>query len=404
MKVVGYTLRLLLLLVLLLLSLEVAWRLMTLGQRNHILHQIPAVWLEYFPVSPTQGSLFQFVGPRIVIPERPLSDDFPPPAEPDAVDLSRQISVYWPGGNGPVVHGNGDVCLKPDSIEVPEVKPPKTGVYKWVDEHGKVHFGDKPTSTSEDLSKQYRVSDSGMTVKLEYPDWDGSKTVAADLQKEAELMHRIFTKFVPKQHRRRVDLNITLFKNRQSFARYRTEQGIPRSTGAFYRGEEHRIYMPMLDSDSATRSVARHEMTHAMTVAMLGSLPIWLMEGIAEYMGRLKWHMSVATVPMDTWSMRQLDSTKPMSLEQLTSMTHQQFYSLDKQKNYAKASLLVHFLMEHNDGKTWLKHTLAGFANEPCQAFDPAVAFGHHYPGGLAGLSQRFEKWMDAREHFPHRY
>ncbi|MBM95524.1 MAG: hypothetical protein CMI09_06710 [Oceanospirillaceae bacterium] len=404
MKAVAYALRLIFMLTLLLISLELTWRLMTPGQRNYLIHQIPAPILQQFPLNPAQPSLIQRFGPRVLIPERPLSGDDQPSSVAPSGGESRGISISWPGQDGPVMHANGTLCLKPDFIKPPEPKAQVSGVYKWVDENGKVHFGDKPTETSEDLSKRYQTRNSGMELVMEYRDWSGNKSIEADLQKEAELMYRIFSQFVPKAHRRPVVLNITLFENRQRFDAYRVQQGIGANTGAFYRGEEHRIYMPMLRSEKATRAVARHEMTHAMTVAMLGTLPIWLMEGIAEYMQRLKWQMSAASVPVDVWALRHVNPKAPATIKQLTGMSHQDFYARGKNNNYARASLLVHFLIGHADGKAWLKQSLARFAEQPCRPFDPEQEFNSFYPGGLASVSERFEQWLDAREHLPHRY
>lgn len=302
-----------------------------------------------------------------------------------------------------MVHANGSLCVKPDQIQPPKPKARSGGVYKWVDEHGKVHFGDKPTDTAEDLTQHYQTRRSGMELVMDYPNWVGSKSVEADLQKEAELMYRIFTRFIPKEHHRPVSLNITLFEDNSAYTAYRDNQGISAMTGAFYRAEEHRIYMPMLISDAATRAVARHEMTHAMTIAMLGTLPIWLMEGIAEYMQRLHWNMSAATVPVDHQAMRQAKGGKPSDLRQLTGMTHQRFYASNRYGNYARASLLVHFLIDHTEGQSWLKQTLASYATDPCHRFQPDHAFAT-YSGGVEALSASFDRWLDAREHLPHRY
>ena len=400
MKALLYVFRLVFILLLLLVTIEVCWRLLSPGQRNYLLHQIPAEWRERYSVSPQTPSLLQLSGARIVIPERSLQAL---PGDPSAEGVEQSISVHLPGLDGSH-HPQAAGCMRPDQIKPPKPKAKPAGVYRWVDDKGRVHFGDKPTETAEDLSQHYKTRNAGMKLVLSYPDWAGDSSVQATLEREAELMYRIFSRLIPKPQRRPVTLNITLFENQTRYATYRTQEGISSQTGAFYRASEHRIYMPRYASDSQTRAVARHEMTHAMTVAMLGSLPVWLMEGIAEYMERLQWQLSAARVPVDRWALNQIRQGQTKSLGQLTGMSHQDFYARQRHRNYALASLLVHFLMEHTEGKAWLTQMLARYAAQPCLPFDPQTAFEQTYPGGLSGLSSAFETWLSAREHLPHRY
>ena len=398
MKLLAFMVRLLFILLFFLACVELVWRTMTPGQRNHLLHLLPTLVIEKITIDPVQPSLIQYLGFSIYIPERAVNSEF------HGIPSEMQIAIEWPGKNTPITHANGGACISPDSIRPPKPLPKTSGVYKWVDEQGKVHFGDKPTATSEDLSKQYRVNNSGMTLVMQYPNWVGSRTIEADLKKEADLMYRIFSQLVPVKHRRPVTLNITLFENQAAYARFRADQGIPPTTGAFYRANEHRIYMPMFNSAPVTRAVARHEMTHAMTVAILGSLPVWLMEGIAEYMERLQWQMSAATVAVDAHALMSFNGGARLDIEELTSMSYRRFYSSDLHLNYAGASLLVHFLMGHTEGRAWLKQVLADFAVHPCRHFGARQEFEAYYPGGIDAFSKRFQNWLTAREHLPHRY
>lgn len=399
MKALLYLLRLFFVCLLLLVSIEVCWRLLSPGQRNYVLHQIPAEWLERYPVSPQTPSLLQLSGARIVIPERPLDALPGTPSEGEEAKISIHLPSFDAAHMQQSIH-----CIHPDQIKPPKPETKPAGVYRWVDDKGRVHFGDKPTATAEDLSQQYKTRNAGMKLVLTYPEWGGDTTVQADLEREAELMYRIFSRLIPKPQRRPVTLNITLFESQARYAAYRSKQGISSQTGAFYRANEHRIYMPRYASDQMTRAVARHEMTHAMTVAMLGSLPVWLMEGIAEYMERLQWQLSAARVPVDGWALNQVRYRQNQSLEQLIGMTHQDFYARQRQQNYALASLFVHFLMEGDTGQRWLTQTLAGYARQPCQSFDLKQAFEQRYPGGLSAVSAAFDDWLSAREHLPHRY
>lgn len=63
MKVFVFVLRLVFLLSVLLISLELTWRLMTPEQRNYLLHQIPAFVMDKIPLDPAQPSLLQRFGP-----------------------------------------------------------------------------------------------------------------------------------------------------------------------------------------------------------------------------------------------------------------------------------------------------------------------------------------------------
>ncbi len=391
MSVVIYTFRLMFLLVLLVISVELTWRLLSPGQRNYLIHQLP------FPVTVDVQQHSLFIAPMlpVVIPEQPLAPE----------QLAGQELAVPPRESGALnIHMASSACIRPEAIASPQAPKKAASVHRWVDDKGNVHFGDKPTSASEDLSEQYQSYDSGMAIELTYPDWEGSRSVQADLEREAELMYRILSQLIPRHQRRPVSLNITLFKNWKAYNAFQVKQGIPSSTGAFYRASEHRIYMPYRASEKQTRAIARHEMTHAMTTAMLGTLPIWLTEGIAEYMERLHWQMSAAKVPVDRWALKKVTQGQVADIATLTGMDHQTFYRVNKSGNYANASLLVHFLMGHDDGKQWLKSTLARYVSQPCHTFDPEEAFAKEYPNGLAGLDQAYHRWLKGTQHYAHHY
>ncbi len=373
-----------------LVALEMFWRGSSIEQRQQYLQQWP------LRLNPEVSALL----PQVLWPAE-FSAPTSPTGEPvmtmheRVVDVQRRVRS--------LTHG-GDVCVKPPTRAMDEVE---TGaVYRWTDANGKVHFGDKPQQQAEDLTKRYGQQTAGVRVTFDYRGWQGEPTLTHELRKQAELLHRVLTRYLEPDYWRQIDLNLTVFASQEAFDQHRDQQGHHGEWAAYYDGRENRAFLARQngpDGMENTLRIARHEMTHAMMTGMLGSTPTWLAEGMAQYLERLQWQLSSAQVAPPLQAIGQLKQTGAPRFDALLDVRHDVFNGSEQQGNYQQSAAMLHFLLSHDAGRQWLKQTLTGFARQPCRPLPAATAF-QRYPGGLRAVNQGYQDWLQAGRFNSHYY
>ncbi|WP_430459654.1 DUF4124 domain-containing protein [Thalassolituus sp. LLYu03] len=323
--------------------------------------------------------------------EAPTSDDNPPEAIGigDEPGLMRRLS-----------HGFGG-CYKPPTQDIREVS--SSGVYRWTDEQGRVHFSDAPQHQSaENLTDRYRADMQGVRFRFEYPEGQADPELEQALKREGELVYRLLTRFIPQTAWRQINLNVLVFANERAYDDYKRQQGMAQDWAAHYSRGVNRIYMPQMPNRLSTLAIGRHEMTHAMVAGMVGTLPTWLNEGLAEYMERMRWQLSAATVAMPPGLFRWLEQ-QGSAPGQVLTLSHDEFSAVAMTRHYRQSAALVYFLLSHSRGQQWLKDTLAQALAAPCTPFQAEQAFAG-YPGGLAGMNSEYARWLRAGRFDAHHY
>lgn len=314
--------------------------------------------------------------------------------ESEGADKWQVIASGWKHQIGQTV------CGKPKTQALDNVK--KQSIYKWVDENGQVHYGEKTTATNaQDLSKQYGVSTRSVQLKMEYPDWAGDNILAKEIDRQGKLVHKVLGYYIPRQYQRQINLKIVLFKDVKSFEKHKNKQQANAFWGAYYSSGNNTIYLPRYPHIEQTMAIARHEMTHAMIAGMLGRLPVWLNEGMAEYMESFRWQMNAAIAEPDTHGYQQLMHT---DLRLLVNTDHREFYGDGHELNYRQAAASVYYLLDHQAGRQWMKSTFARFAENPCGQQFARNLFADHYPGGLDAAAQNWQSWLKKGKFPTHRY
>lgn len=296
------------------------------------------------------------------------------------------------------------LCHKPKTQSIDNVSKQK--IYKWVDEEGRTHFGEKPNtaqkkSSVEDLSKQYQALQQAVQLKIEYPNWAGDSFIESELKKQGKMVHKVLSHYVPKSHLRQINLKIILFKNVAEFQQHRDKQQANAQWGAYYSSASNSIYLPRYPNIEQTMAIARHEMSHAMIAGMLGPIPVWMNEGLAEYMESFSWKMNVAVAQPRVHNYNQL---KNANMAELANASYKDFYGFDQDRNYLQAVASIYFLLDHQSGRDWLKSSFRFYAQNPCSNQGAERLFAQTYPGGLAGASRNFKAWIKKGKYPTHRY
>lgn len=294
------------------------------------------------------------------------------------------------------------LCRKPKTQNLDNVTKQK--IYKWVDENGQTHFGEKPSSAhkqkAEDLSKQYEALQQAVKLSMEYPNWAGDSFIESEIKKQGKMVHKVLSHYVPKSHLRQINLKIILFKDVAEFEAHRDEQKGNAQWGAYYSSASNSIYLPRYANIKQTMAIARHEMTHAMLAGMLGPVPVWINEGLAEYMESFSWRLNIAVAEP---RVSEYERLRGSNMEQLANTDHQDFYGAEQKTNYLQAAASIYFLLDHQSGREWLKNSFAFYAQNPCRKASVDQLFAS-YPGGVANANHNFNAWLNKGKFPSHRY
>lgn len=392
------------------LALELFWLNSTPEQRQYWLSVSPQPltikpngWLlpQLFNAHPTASAAS---APGVASERAPGSDKFwsdtAPAASSPGTAPTKALADIMPKGYRN--HGGAE-CVRPPTQDIRDVE--RGAVYRWTDSEGKVHFGDRPQQNgAEDLSKKYAAATQGVRLVMEYPGWAGDAQLEFKLRREADLLYRVLTRFIPQNAWRQINLNLVLFASQHAFDEFRQQQGANRGWMAYYSGGHNQAYLARQSHDEWTLRIARHEMTHAMMTGMLGTTPIWLSEGMAEYFERLQWQMNSAQVKADDEGFRQLAVRGLTGFSELAERKHEEFNGMAQESNYARAAAMVFFLLDHDEGKRWLRQTLGYYAQHPCAPFVAERFFNQAYPGGLAAVNERYTRWLQDGHFTTHYY
>ena len=288
-------------------------------------------------------------------------------------------------------------------------------VYKWVDEQGKVHFGDeKPknkTQAIEDFSTQYDNSrDFDVTVVVE------KGVMAVDVKNRIIIVVKKIRSILQKEFA--VDLSdfnsltLIIYKERDSvtalFNQGRKASG-DRNVPAFYRPRDNTAHVWQNRNPERMIAVISHEVTHALMRHRYKRIPTWLGEGTAEYFEQMKLSGQAIKVPISTYQIKkvkqQFESGSFIDLEQLTQLSQPVFYAKQSEGDpmYGWSGALVFYLLSSESNRDVFRRLLFHLNDEGEVSTLAKEVFERYYPGGVTFLQRDFYRWLD-KEKFAHYY
>lgn len=279
---------------------------------------------------------------------------------------------------------------------------PATTIHRWVDAEGRVHFGDRAPRASGAT-----VYDPGIRANTEYfslnIQYDGLGTVPFlkdRLRAEVTRIYEHLADLLGHNRLRQVALNIRIFETHDAYLSYATELS-PRlaTTGGFYSLERNEAATWQHADHADTLAIVRHEAMHVIASGLLGGVPIWLNEGLAEYFEALEMNGTQARVPMQVdWlalARKAIASGYPGDLRAYFDLAANDWYALAYQPvHYALGWSLVFFLLDSDAGQNALISYLGELADHYCAPVDQISWFEHSYPGGITALMTDYQRWL----------
>ena len=328
----------------------------------------------------------------------------PPIIEP------RVIAV--PAAQTTFVEGQGEA-----SCSVPPTEAVTTSVeqsiYRWTDASGKIHFSDKKPASSA-----AEIYNAEQPAELDYFDltinYRGQNIVPFlhdQLNAQATSIYKIMSDFVGSDKLRHVKLDIVMFPDAESFHQYAavsTGNNNP-NTGGYYSTLTNEAVTYTYPDDARTMEVARHESTHVIAMGIMGKMPLWLNEGLAEYFSKLGVRSQFSQVGVHKeWlqlARATVESGYPNRFAEFLKLEPDGWRNANEANHYALAWSLVYYMLGTAQGKQALGKMMRQMAEQYCQPLDSAEALARSYPGGLNALEKELRAWLaDDAVKAPHTY
>ena len=179
----------------------------------------------------------------------------------------------------------------------------------------------------------------------------------------------------------------------------RALEGRPFRVAGFYTSKTKEIVTWQQQMPGFLGTTLLHEASHAIMDAHYEDVPLWLMEGAADYfafalhppgelhrqMLRHRW------TQLNLW----LGESSLLSLESLLNADAPTFKAMDPEKAYTTSWSLFQLLMS-SDANRRMMITLLNERQNPNESFDCAKQVARLHPGGVKPLEQAWHAWIVA--------
>ncbi|WP_295882452.1 DUF1570 domain-containing protein [uncultured Thiohalocapsa sp.] len=300
------------------------------------------------------------------------------------------------GTRGSIGHG-GDPCAVGTARNPTRAGAP-TKVHRYVDADGRVVFSDRAPAAAE-TQKLALAGDTGVgRFSAEY-DFDGL-TPPLGFQHQLEIdLDGVFHFLADDLGLRGVQpvhLRLRIVHGQPRFARLASATGLDTTSG-FYTHKDNLAVVRWM-GDARTRAVARHEIAHLALGNWLGRTPLWLNEGLAEVVERMRFQQSfaIADAPARRIArLRRLERADRLpALQTFLTSNRADWNGWGNDLAYPYAWSLVHFLLQEPARQRTVTGLLNQLAAHRCRPFDHLAYLERDYIGGLPGLRRDWRRWL----------
>jgi hypothetical protein len=161
-------------------------------------------------------------------------------------------------------------------------------IYKWKDENGRVHFGDRPDSRVEKTKielEEQKTKWVGFKIKIDDQGTNLTDEEKARIEADVNAVYHFFNKKLYFDIYKTIPVNVKIFGNQNQYKIYVAEDS-PNliHTRGIYIHSKKQIALYMREDREATFQVIKHEASHAIIRSLTPYISSWLNEGLAENM------------------------------------------------------------------------------------------------------------------------
>lgn len=282
--------------------------------------------------------------------------------------------------------------------------PVSAKIYKWVDENGQVHFGDR---------QDHRVAQEVVNVKPGASEWSrfeiDIRTVDVELS-EAEHqqivegvnnVYEFFDRVMSFDMHRTVPVNILILKDSAAYRNYlvRRNRGMAVASYGLYIPSEHQIVVYVRKNRNLTFKTIKHEVSHAVVDTIVPYAPAWLNEGLAEQMETIERDESGLYFERhreNQWVVDQaLEQGRLAGIDQLLKLPSNKWRHSDlsgRGSLRAQSGQFLYFLMSKPTRRNFVVRLMHNFNRG-----DRTISYylvNDNYIGGVSMLALDWRRWL----------
>ena len=290
-------------------------------------------------------------------------------------------------------------------------------VYQWVDDKGKVHFGDRPPAnartSANDLSARYE-SEKPFNVEIIAHDYVLELDVKTKIEVAVAKIFTIYVDGLGLGFDGEAQLKIHIYGNEVAFRNLTRARGLQvENASGFYSPRENAIYVWRNRSLTRLLAVLTHEASHTIMRYQNGRVAAWINEGLAEYFETMEVFGHTVVVhgnehAADTVK-ELLETHRLPSLTEFIALPRSQWYAMNGERgmSYAFGWSLCFYLMSSEQGRATMAALLARHREADFSSAGNELSLNvieANYPGGIRVLEQRWREWALYGKRVAHRY
>ncbi len=279
-------------------------------------------------------------------------------------------------------------------------------IYRWVDENGKTHFGDKKQETlvQEEVVLDKHTSEwKKYVININDVDEILTSDERERIEKDVNVVYRFFDEKLYFDIYKTVPVTIRLFEHQEGYHSYLDSIGATnskRSRGIYNRKTNEIVVFLNPQDRWRTFWTIKHETAHAVVDTLTPFVPAWLNEGVAENMEAIEvsgesffltpHHENLNSVRYA------IQQKTDLQVDQLLSMPSKDYYMNVKagyNPNQPFAGELVRMLLSSMSGMSFLTRIIHSY--ERGDRTFSSYLVDKHYVGGKIVLQNNWQRWAN---------
>jgi hypothetical protein len=275
-------------------------------------------------------------------------------------------------------------------------------IFKWKDENGRVHFGDRPVDGIKKTRIEpavRKVEWSGFKIKIDDRGANLSDLEMVRIQDDVNAVYRFFDKKLYFDIYKTIPVNVKVFGSKEQYIKYigRHAPSLIHTRGV-YIGRKKQIVMYMRKDRDGSFKTLKHETSHAIIQSLTPYVSSWLNEGLAENMETLTWENDRLYLDFHSENFRNLvrydGKKKLMEVSKFIALKSHEWRKRNVSSRYmlqTQAGELVRLLLSTAQGRSFIIRLVHAYKlGDRTLASQVAE---EHYFGGLIVLEMNWDKW-----------
>lgn len=285
-------------------------------------------------------------------------------------------------------------------------------IYRWVDDKGRVHFGDKAETQKQPNKPVEKVE-----VKIADSQWQrfDISVTSVDVSITAEETQRIirdvnnvyafYDEVMYFDFYKTVPVSITILKDKAGYNRY-LQKVIGKTYGSsrgVYLLKTNEIVVYMRSNRNGTFETIKHETSHAIVDSIAEYTPGWLNEGLAEQMEKIERNEGRLVIHRHQENQQIIKNKSTMlALRKMLDLHNAQWRKNNISSNsylQAQAGELLFYLLSSSPRKSFVVRILQEYKRG--SRTRSLYLVRDNYIGDIGGMETGWEIWLRQKNSEP---